>query len=200
VRFSNSATLKPISFGLHVTEDVLGPPTIAAVGDAVKSWWDTALEDGGAQKTFHAAEISLAEVKDRRVSPLEPTERSYTTGLPIAGTEAGGNYDPQSAILVSLRTDSIGRHYRGRTFLPPVSETDAQSSLNIANALLIADQFEGLVTVLNAVAGIDAVIVWSKPSGAWLGAKTPVTKVMVDQWLRTQRRRAIKTPLYQIAD
>lgn len=196
--FSNADTGEELSTGLHFTESSIGPPTITEVGAAFKDWWNVAAVDGDAQKVFHESAIKLERVELRKVSPLSPTISQYTTGLPIAGTALEANTSPNDAVLVSLRTDNIGRSYRGRAFLPPpsVAKLSGPGALTSADATFIADQYFELVRSLNAKLTILDVIVWSPT----VPAKTPITAVKVDRRLRSQRRREPEAALYVSGD
>jgi hypothetical protein len=82
-------------------------------------------------------------------------------------------------------------------YLPPTTETVIADQLPAADALNMAEQFAGLAQDLQSIGsggGATAqVVVWSR----LLEVATPVTSVKCDVWIRSQRRRNIKAPLYQ---
>lgn len=192
VSFTNADTAKDLSFTLSGKQPGLVAPSMTAVGDDVKDWWNTSLSSGAAAKSRSGEKIALASVTLRRVLPLEPTIQSYTTGLPIVGASATEEYTAQAAPIVSLRTANIGKSYRGRVFLPPVAEgfVGTSARLNAGEAADIAQQFQDLLDSL----AVDAFtpVIWSRK----LGIGTEVTAVFVDEWLRTQRRRQARTAVY----
>jgi hypothetical protein len=194
VVFSNSVSNENLSFTLAGIQDGAIAPSISAIGDDVKDWWNTDLAGvGTAQKQRHTAEIALERVTLRRIKPVEPLELQYTTGLPIVGADAGDPTPPQTAALVSLRTANIGKSYRGRVFLPPIAVGDLTATLEMASAFAVGlgNQFE---TFLNTLA-VDAFIpaVYSKK----LDIATEVKSIKVDRRLRTQRRRTNRSTMYE---
>jgi len=200
LEFSDSVTSKSYFPGFYVKQTTLTGFDVSDVGALVKEWWDVGRLDPDPQKQWHAANIALESVRLRKIDPLEPLETAYTSGLPIAGSATGASYSASSAILFSLRTDFIGRSYRGRLFLPTPSESNCQNGiLADADALDMADEFVALIGDLattGAGSAADAqVSVWSPK----LAIATEVTHVKVDTRLRSQRRRQLRAPAYQTA-
>lgn len=194
VAFANANTGKGLSFTLSVKQVGLTLASMTTVGDDVKEWWDTGYGAGTpAFKTYCPAAITLEEVTRRRVEPLEPVIESYTTGLPIAGTAAGDLYSGQVAPLVSFRTANVGKSYRGRAYLPPISEAfvGSNASISAADAENMAESFN----LLRAGLAADNMqqVVWSRK----LGIGIDVVSELVDRMLRTQRRRQDRAPVYQ---
>lgn len=66
-----------------------------------------------------------ASVQEVRVTPLDGS--TATTILAVTGAKwtggTAGDYTPAAAVLISLRTPFRGRSYRGRLFLPYLTET-----------------------------------------------------------------------------
>lgn len=182
--------------GFYVKQTTVTGFDVSDVGAKVKDWWNTAYTGGVAMKQLYDVDIKLDSVKLRKISPLEPVETSYTTGLPIAGTDVTDPLTSEAALLLSLRTAKIGRSYRGRMYLPSISEDQVDESLTPTAATTIGTQFKGLVNALTAIgigSGATAQVeVWSKK----LAIGTPVTAVKVDQWMRSQRRRNVKAGAY----
>lgn len=190
--FSNAATGEELSIGIHGAQDGAVAPSINAIGDDVKEWWLNDHGGGAGERVHYSADVALERVTLRRVKPVEPIEFSYTTGLPSAGTDVGNSMQPMSAILVSLRTASIGRSYRGRVYLPPIAEDEAGAAINLPDALAddIRDQFQGLLDLLGGDQFIP--VVYSRT----LDVGTEITQVKVDRRVRTQRRRTVRAPMY----
>lgn len=167
---------------VHPQTGVSPAPDIDDVGGDVATWW-------GSIKANYPGNISLDHVELRRIKPLEDVIQSYTTGMPVVATGAGEAYDPAAAIVLSLRTDFIGRRYRGRMYLPPVQETDIDSGL--VDATVAADfvtKFETLMGDLNDHgSGSCVVCVYSKVGNF----ASDVTLVLLDKVLRSQDRREI---------
>lgn len=200
VFFENGDTAERLSFQLHGEQPGIIAPDVATLEGDVVAWWNTDVGGGGAQKTIHAAAISLVEVTLQRVEPFEPIVSSDATSLPIVGTAAGASTSPQDALLVSLRTGLVGRSYRGRAYLPPpsIAATSGPGHVDDAEADLTKGQFEGLISDLNGhgfTVGIFSTVHDGAPRPS--PVITPVTTVLVDQIIRSQRRRYIEGSDYR---
>lgn len=196
--FSNSDSGKQYFPGFYIQQQGAVGFDVTDVGAEVKDWWNVDGAAGPKQRSWHAANYQLDSVRLRKWDPLEPVETSYSAGLPIAGSAAGASYAPNNAILLSLRTDFIGRSYRNRVYLPTPAEASAQNGLlTSADALDISDRFVELIGALTAIGAgglANAVVV---AYSAKLAIATPVTHTFVDENLRSQRRRTPRTPVYQ---
>jgi hypothetical protein len=190
--FTNGASGKTMSFTTSIRQKGVAMPSVATVAGNYVDWWDTGLGGGAAYKTYCPDETALTEVTLRRVRPLEPLIQSFTTGLPIAGTNATDPYAPSIAVLATLRTANIGRSYRGRMYLPGVAEdkVGSNATLSAADAEDIAEGITGLFAALDA--DDVAVCIWSRT----LDISTDVSNIYIDRVLRTQRRRQDRTPVY----
>jgi hypothetical protein len=195
-----------------------GAPSIAQAGDLVKAWWNSDQGGGAGQQASHGIGISLDHVDLRRIEPLEAVVQTYTTGLPIAGTAVGGqSMSPRDAVLVSLRTGLIGRAFRGRCYLPPINDgfITANGDVQAAQAEGMLDQFEGgILNAINNIASFSQTMVVvhahsghtlrTKPNGTVVAIPTPVspktgtaiTSIKLDQRLRSQRKRQVRTASY----
>jgi len=78
--------------------------------------------------------IGLKECKARFL-PLSPEQHLFL-GTGEKGTQTGDPIPNQVAPIVSWRTSLIGRSYRGRTYLPPCSESQS-SGPNLTGAQLV---------------------------------------------------------------
>jgi hypothetical protein len=122
------------------------------------------------------------------VTPLDGTGVTYhfNTGGPSkwTGVQTGGSSFPQAANIVKLLTNTRGRSYRGRVFLPWVSEDKA------TNGLLDATTLATCQTAWNAF--LAAMV--SQPNALLVASykhatATAVTSVTAEQLMGTQRRR-----------
>jgi len=128
-----------------------------------------------------------------------PTEGGdFTFDPAIVGGLSGQTYALQIAQLISWSTGLIGRHYKGRNFLPPPTEDVINGAGSISS---------GQLTLLNSAAlalvHIDAtgthgewlLCIHSKPDPdadpPWAGADTNVTSWAIRDRVKTQRRRGI---------
>lgn len=200
MKWSDTNQGRDLTSAFYVRQSTVTGFDVTDIGEQVKDWWNSGIGAGVAQKTFHASTHQLDAVRLRKWSPLEPTETEYTTGLPIVGTGAGEPLPNENAILLSPRTANIGRSYRSRLYLPPPSEGMVAENLTVTNADNCAEAF---VELINALTSIGALGTASAIVGTWsktLGVFTPTTRVLVDQFIRSQRRRNPRVAAYQQAD
>jgi hypothetical protein len=190
--FSDADTSKVISTHLDLEVNVATPPTIAFVGDKWKQWWNVGGGSGNRAADYFANSIALKEVTLRKIKPLGAIVESYTTGLPINGATATDPGVPNTSILASLRTASVGRSYRGRMYFPnpPESVLQADQMLSAADAQDFADGIKNLLATLTT-ADFGPVVF-----STVLNEGTPITSVRVDRRIRSQRRRQVRTPSY----
>lgn len=75
-------------------------------------------------KTYVAPTYNWRYINWLSANLTPPRSGSYTTGFPVAGTQSSSG-DPvpyTCAVVVSLRTNYAGRSYRGRMYLPGLTE------------------------------------------------------------------------------
>jgi hypothetical protein len=107
------------------------------------------------------------------------------TPLAVVGG-AGGPFPPQLAAVITWRTASVGKSYRGRTFLGPMDAVATGGALWIAafGAAMIAAS-NALVAASNAAATWKLVVYSPKHN-----TFAPVTSAASSQNMRTMRSRA----------
>lgn len=115
----------------------------------------------------------------------------YTINEP--GTIAVDPLPPQDAICISFLTNSRGRSFRGRTYLPGISKNSVDNGLVIAG---VQTSLFGAYNSLNGyLASYDTIhVVPSRISNGverTTGVTTPVTNYRVNPAVATQRRRRI---------
>jgi len=189
--FSNSISTKDLSFGFHIEQNALTMASVEDIGGAVEDWWSTG-SGGGGQKSRHANEIALQRVELRRIFPLEATVQAFTTGLPIAGSETGDPLPANSAVIISLRCDQIGRRRRNRLYLPPYAEADSEGNISEATAQATWTDWDGLNSDLTALTSSVPMTVWSPTDEV----SNLVTAHLVDRRPRSQRRRTVRAASY----
>lgn len=198
--FADSGPAKTYTTAFALRQVTTAGFDVNDVEGVVVTWWTTAYTNGVAMRTLYPPEISLEEVKLRKISPLEPVETVSTVGLPLVGTSAADQLPGQNAVLVSSRTGKIGRRYRGRNFLPSPSEGVLGESLSVGLAEDIAFQWSGLIGDLKSIGVLSAsqadMGVWSKTASEF----TPYIRAQVDIRIRTQRRRAVRAATYESAN
>lgn len=168
---------------IHYAQRGAAAMSMADVGDKHKTFWNGI-------RAHYPTTTELEKITLRRIDPIEVFEQEYITGLPIAGTGAGGgdSLPAGTAFLVTLRTNSVGRSFRGRMYLPPFSEgeLDGVSQWDSASTSDVANELETLFSDMASLGDLYDPVVWSPT----LGVGTNITTVFGDRWPRSQRRRA----------
>lgn len=158
------------------------------------------------------AEALVAALEGWRVNTLRPlynagavatewratdirSETGFSIVVPISGTGAGtraGTVAPrQVAAVVSKRTPLRGRSYRGRTYMPFLSETDVSDDTvetSYLNDLMTA--WASMTTVVNGLGwGYGVVSRYTEKAPRTTGVLTLVSSIIADAVVDTQRRR-----------
>lgn len=109
------------------------------------------------------------------------------------GAQTGASQSPQTAAVVSFRTDQRGRSYRGRNYLPGIPDTQLLNPGNLTGTAmgLLALSYAALEDV-ESLLDVTHVVTSHYTGGAARpsGVNTPITEYSVDQPLDTQRRRS----------
>jgi len=139
------------------------------------------------------ASASYSGVGLKRISPGVPSVEAVSTTGSGVGTWAGDAYAKQVAGIITKRTVKSGRKYRGRLYLPFVSEAAAHTDTTPTAAYLTAADAYALVTVAPITlvpAGVTGVFLTPLLKHAAVGttADTITNYVVRDKWA-TQRRR-----------
>lgn len=115
----------------------------------------------------------------------------YTLPTPEQGVITGEVLPPQNAAVISWRTGLIGRRYRGRTFVWPTGENQ-QNEGQWSNAYVTAltDFGNAALTIDNGAYTYQR-CVYSSESETPGVVSTIITSVVVDQFVRGQRRRQV---------
>lgn len=172
----NASLPRPAANVMHFRSATLNAEGVWGVLDAdvVTAMWD--------QTDANSAVVDVS------VTPLDGT--SVTFSATPAGTKwkggigPGTDCTPQVASIVKLLTATRGRSYRGRVFLPFVSE-DANDSGFLASATQVAMQ-SAWSTFLATAAGDDLQLVVASYKHA---TAADVTVLQVESLLATQRDR-----------
>lgn len=140
------------------------------------------------------------------ITPLDGTSATRTyavSGTKWTGTAASVGTSPASAVVVSLKTNSRGRRYRGRIYLPfadetyiaggslSVTPTAGQTAWDTFRAAMATATFPLHVASYgrsyHKTGGHGAPITYTPVT--WAGFSTAVTSCTVETVLGTQRRR-----------
>lgn len=116
-------------------------------------------------KTQQSTTFRWDEIRGLTVNLSPPRADLYNTGFPVAGQVATEETAHQVAAVVSVKTAFAGRSYRGRNYLPALSEAAWVAGLlssSVGNA--IQTYYDDLVAALGA-SGSNADyqwVVWSE--------------------------------------
>lgn len=111
----------------------------------------------------------------------------------VSGTVAGESLPANCALVMSLRTGYTGRSQRGRMFLPGIAESSVEG--NTPDASIRGGLANTLAIVNAALASVSIPFTWVVLSRYTEGAlraegvTLPVTSVLVDTRIDSQRRR-----------
>jgi len=115
-------------------------------------------------------------------------------GFTHAGTSANDGLPDQNAVLVSLRSATVGPNGRGRTYLPAIDETIVVGDvINSTPATRVTTAMTALRTAMAAAGHVQGV--WNDLStlrDPAIGTTKPITSCKTDRVMRTQRRRVRK--------
>jgi hypothetical protein len=148
--------------------------------------------DGRVTSSMWGVESDTCSVASLDVTPLDGSGASYefSTGSPAKwkGANAAAEFTPQAAAIVKLTTSLRGRSYRGRIFLPWVSEPSAQNGRLISGALTPL-QAAWTAFVANIITDGGELVVASYK----LSTAQAVANAHCETFLATQRRRMQRT-------
>lgn len=116
-------------------------------------------------KTKQSSTFRWDEIRGLTVNTSPPRADLYNTGLPAIGALPGEEAPHQVAAVVSTKTLYAGRSYRGRNYIPALSEGSWTGGLlTSADGNAIQTYYDDLVAALgNSGANADYMwVVWSE--------------------------------------
>jgi hypothetical protein len=133
-----------------------------------------------------------AHVHTLEVTPLDGSGATFTflTGDPAkwSGGDSPGDAIPQMAAIIKLVTSKRGRSYRGRVFIPWVTESN-QTAGKIAGAAVTSLQ-SAWTTFVSDMDGDSCQLVIASYA---LATAEDVTAILAESFSGTQRRRLHRT-------
>ena len=140
------------------------------------------------------------------ITPLDGVTATLVntpTGAQWAGSSTPGNYMPDAAGVISLRTASRGRRYRGRIYTPFILESVAANGIFTAPLTATQAAWNTFLAAMNTATWGLVVATYGhslhrtkNPGGGytltpvtWTPDATPVTSLNYELTLGTQRRR-----------
>lgn len=138
-------------------------------------------------------EASCYGILAQRVLPTPRTAGHARTPATILGAIAGSSLPSAVAVIIKKKTQYVGKSYRGRTYfagIPVVQELDSVITTPAFDAWTVVATGMNQVLTGASINGRQygwTPKVWSKKQGV----RTTITSCVVDQVLRTQRRRQV---------
>lgn len=161
---------------MHFRSSSLVPATLfsALAANVTSTMWDQTGSD-----------TKITQVAITPLDGTSPTVTLLTDGsAKWGGGQSAGDVAPQMCAIASLKTDTRGRSYRGRVYLPFVAE-GAQANGSLGSGIAVA-MTTAWATFIAAAAGDDAHMVVASYK---LAEATDVASVTVESLCATQRRR-----------
>jgi hypothetical protein len=153
-----------------------------AVAAALVGWWDDQL------KGFSSHSWSLTGVNVLDQDSATGPSIEYDTGLPLAGTDSGAAAPANAAPIVTFRSASRGRSYRGRNYIIGATDgftgTEGGGAVDADVQAAYLTAYQALPDAIEAVSDCSHVVL-----SRVLGLGVPVTGYAVRSYLGTQRRR-----------
>ena len=173
---------------LHYLVDEGVDPTIqAGIGADLAAWFDDSMQP------LVVDTLSLIEVRLSDLTSEFAPGASWSGGLPLVGSLAGGLSMPNNvSIVMTKRTDFRGRSFRGRIYHVGLSENQVTAN-NIVPATLtsLLAAYAELMTVTVGAETYPLCVVSRYQGGEprVTGIATPVTAITSDGIVDSQRRR-----------
>jgi hypothetical protein len=170
----------------HVTDD--NPITsirLDAVAALFITWWT----DNMAQE--FSEDIALTSVTATDISVANGEQSVDTPVTPIAGEIVQPATANNLALVTSFRTNKTGRSFRGRSYQAGFSRVDiTDNQVGLQKATDIGTAYVDLIDDLN-VNNFNFVVASFAANGEprLTGVATPVTSIIVNRRVDTQRRR-----------
>lgn len=182
----------------RITMNITGPVvwTITAMDALATSLIDVIFSDGLGWLSDHMSiqNLHLTSLESDSAPSIDAILGTGTNILPKVGGQTGDLAPLQAALVTTLRTPNRGRSFRGRVYLPGLSDGQVNSDgETITSARVAAQQafITSLQTAANAFVSPGLVVV-SRHSGGvprTTGITTPVTGLDTNNQVDTQRRR-----------
>jgi len=154
---------------------------------ALKNWVDTYL------KPCIPPQTSLVQVQARKYDPAAPLAQDYSVSPVILGTRGTVSEAANVTSTLSWRTGLAGKAYRGRIYVPGLSEADVQQNDQLSSALvaLLTTAAVQLVTGVG-VPNSSVPVVFHRPLPAPKpldNTYTPINSYVIENIVDSQRKR-----------
>lgn len=160
---------------------------MTTLANALKTWWDTYY------KLAIPPQISLTQVQVRLYDPSNPLAQDLAVSPAIIGTRGTVSEAANATSTISLRTGRAGRAYRGRIYIPGLSEADVQQNDQLASALtsiLATAAFQLLTAGVPSLSAFPVIFHRPLPVGKPLdNLFQAVTGFVIENIVDSQRKR-----------
>jgi len=158
------------------------------LADEVANWVTTTLLDN-----LHAG-FTVNSIKATNLNSASDPVAFSTDGLPASGAVGGAALTNQNAFVMSFKTASRGRSFRGRNYIPGIPPAGLATPTEFSSAEVTAQTaaYHDLASVTSAL-GWTHVVLSRYHDGVQrlVGVATPVTDYVGRTAVGTQRRRVI---------
>lgn len=185
--FNASQNSVPVVNVFHIKDtSVLDEERLTDIGELFIDWWRDQMQPIQAN-SYVLNNVTVTALEDATGPQVVLSLTSDNQG-DVAGEGVPAN----AAAVISWRTASIGRSYRGRTYvggLPVAAELNAQHITSTFQAALVAAGAD-LIDRLNTISA--ALSVLSRIAAGVLrvtGVLTQITSIIVDNVIDSQRKR-----------
>lgn len=145
----------------------------STIGAYLKTYWCDLV------KTRQAGTFRWDSIEFLRVNASPPISYHYATAFPVTGTGTGEEMPRQVAVVVTHRTQYAGRSYRGRHYIPALTENYFTSGL-VETAALAALQtyYDDIVAAVGASGSNTDIqwVVWSQKLMTYTAVREAVVR------------------------
>lgn len=153
----------------------------------IKAWWDSDIRPTASIST------SLESIEATSLELEDDLRVLYSTGLPLAGTNAGAAMPGGTTVAIRLTSAYSGRSRNGRLYHIGLTEGEVNGNeLAGAFQLSLEAAYENLVSEIGSYGNNAGLVIVSYcHNGQWRteGQTELVTNVSVDPYIDSQRRR-----------
>lgn len=117
----------------------------------------------------------------------------FTSGLPVSGADTNDPLPPQNAMCITLLTDSRGRSFRGRNYIPGWGEGNQSSGVFDDSVVTYVQDAYGILLLSTETGNFKWVVVSRYHDNAprVSGVTTHVTHFRANSIVASQRRRRL---------
>jgi hypothetical protein len=133
---------------------------------------------------------SSGHVATRQIIPLDGSTATATLTATIVAGGSGGDWVPQSAVLVKHQTAHRGRSGRGRTYLPLIGEMNISAGIFDPGVIsTVQPAWDTFLSTMNTANWSPVVAHYDRAHSGVGAAAYPILRYVVEGFTATQRRR-----------